>query len=175
MSNLNVNQLGFNTLNDSARKAIFDLVYPIGSYISIDNTDFDTEAKVEAYFGGHWEKVEDGRFLEAGSAPGKHEPGIPNIRGQVKEVIFRNSAYETFGTFNTNDMGEYWDSNTGGSYQGRRRRLRFNASEGEDHIRIENGEEVHFYQNDVYGKSNTVQPKSQVVYIYHRIPPVQNS
>ena len=59
MKNLNVGTLGLNDMTGVARQVIFDLVYPIGSYISIDNPDFDTVAKVEAYYGGHWEQVVD--------------------------------------------------------------------------------------------------------------------
>ena len=45
---------------------LLDFVYPVGSYIFIDNQNFDTVAKVNAHFGGTWEQVKDRFILAAG-------------------------------------------------------------------------------------------------------------
>ena len=157
MSNLNVSQLGFNALNNNARQVIFDLVYPVGSYIYIDSPDFDTVAKVEAYYGGHWERVADGTFIEAGSTPGTHEPGLPNITGRF-ECNARDGGI--------NQTGVFFNMNTGSAQLSNATNIKGKVTVELDASR--RGEDP------IYGRSTTVQPKSQVVYIYHRLP-VQNS
>lgn len=154
MKNLKINTLSLNDLTAAARQVIFDLVYPVGSYISIDNSDFDTVAKVEAYFGGHWEKVPDGTFIEAGSTPGNHNPGLPNITGKADSYFWLDGK-ESGALKNSKDHGgtlSDQNSNASVSYG----EIIFNASKS----------------NSIYGNSTTVQPKSRVVYIYHRLPDV---
>ncbi len=156
MKNLNMGQSGFSSLSAQARQVIFDLVYPIGSYIYIDSPGFNTVAKVEAYFGGHWEQIADGTFIEAGSTPGAHEPGLPNITGKANSYFWLDGM-ESGALRNLKDHGGTLNDQN------------HNASISYGEIRLDASK-----SNSIYGSSTTVQPKSKVVYIYHRIP-VQNS
>lgn len=163
MKNLKINKLDLNGLTPTTKQVIFDLVYPVGSYIYIDNPGFDTVAKVEAYYGGHWKQVADGTFIEAGSTPGTHEPGLPNIGGNSMANA-RDGQGSAGGAFLVTDSGSAQLSNAT-NIKGKVT-FSFNAASGENYNGV--------YHNNVYGKSDTVQPKSKVVYIYHRLP-VQNS
>ncbi len=77
--------------------------------------------------------------------------GLPNLWGNCKEVIFRDSNFSTDGVFkNSIYNGQYWDSNMGQAYQGNRYTLDFNANA----------------YNPIYGNSNSVQPPA-VHYPYY--------
>ena len=180
MKNLKMGQSSFESLSQQARQVIFDLVYPVGSYIYIDNPDFDTVAKVEAYYGGHWEKITDrvlyGVSSGAGTDTGNNNPTVPvpkhnhtfsgnEISGQLQQAIFRNSAFSKSGVFNnTSKEGSYWDSNTGGSYQGDRYNIKFNATPSGS-----------ISDAGTDGATIDVRGARRTTYIYHRIAPVQNS
>lgn len=56
------------------------------------------------------------------------EGGIPNITGKTTDVIYYNRVIRGEGAFAIKSNAEYWDSNTGGSYVGRRATLNFAAS-----------------------------------------------
>lgn len=42
---------------------------------------------MNAYFGGTWERLEDGRFLEAGSSISNKDAGLPNIEGTFGDGV----------------------------------------------------------------------------------------
>lgn len=125
---------------------------PIGHYLITENTNFDTVDKVEAHYGGNWEKIEAGRFLEAADSTIENvAAGLPNITA-------------TFGTdvriAGANLTGAFYSSNTrSNSYTGYDKEsksiydVKFDASRS----------------NSIYGASTTVQPKSRRVYMYKRI------
>ena len=137
-------------LNSQPQKTLYglmDLLYPIGSYYITESSSLNTVDKMNAYFGGTWERLEDGRFLEAGSSISNKDAGLPNITGLYSRVI---STWEspTGAFYSTEYSGQLGES--GSQYYAAR--IGFDASKS----------------SDIYGKSSTVQPKSRVVYIYRR-------
>lgn len=135
---------------------LLNFIYPIGSYFMNESEEFDSVEKVQAHFGGTWEKLEDGTFLEAGSTIENKEAGLPNITGQTEKVSYQptlnqNSATGALSLSSSLDYITRVGSGDSISYV--MYRLFFNASNS----------------NNIYGKSNTVQPKSRTIYIYKRI------
>lgn len=152
MANLSVTgPISFDSLSTTAKSVLLDFIYPVGSYVYF-NDNFDTVEKVEAHYGGTWVKLDDGYFVEAGSSITTHSAGLPNITGSAKEMLFRKDGVSTSGALSVSENYEYWDSNIGGSYQGRRVKVSFNANKS----------------NSIYGNSDTVQPKSRTAYVYYR-------
>lgn len=45
-----------------AKQILLDFIYPVGTYVAIENSNFNTIEKMAAHYGGTWEKVE-GRFI----------------------------------------------------------------------------------------------------------------
>lgn len=147
-------------LNSQPQKTLYglmDLLYPVGSYYITESSSLNTVDKMNSYFGGTWERLEDGRFLEAGSSISNKDAGLPNIIGSItrKRGDLGESSSESFGSgalspvFNPTSYG-LQNLSWGGT--SRSSRIDFNASNS----------------NAIYGKSTTVQPKSRVVYIYRR-------
>lgn len=143
-------------------QAIADYLYPVGSYYITESSELDTVAKMNAHFGGEWIALDAGRFLEAGTSVVNKEAGLPNITGSVNNAGF--GLVERVSP--SNSGATKWKSASNVSrYQGSYKSnvntgFTFDASKGEVH----NGK----YNNLIYGKSDTVQPKSRVVYIYRR-------
>lgn len=152
-----------NTAPQIQYSAILDFVYPVGSYFITESSNFNTVAKVQAHFGGTWTQLDAGRFLEAvtSGAGSNKAAGLPNITGTVDG--------NNWGLYNAGQFtgtGALWQLSQG-SYDGSRTqsdarcmKVHFDASKGEVHSGT--------YRNDVYGKSDTVQPKSRTVYMYRR-------
>lgn len=139
--------------------SLMDLIYPVGSYYITESSDLSDATKMATKFDGTWEQLEAGRFLEAcSSGAGTNKaPGIPDIRGSHRTGFYPKDVggSNCFKTSSTNDNG--WTGSTSQSGIGW---ANFVAANGEYY----NGT----YANNVYGKSNTVQPKSRTVYIYKR-------
>ena len=133
---------------------LLEALYPVGSvYI----TTASTCPLSTLISGSTWQLVSSGRVLQGAdsghSAGTTIEAGLPNITGDSKEMIFRNGNYNSrSGCLNYEYIGQYWDSNAGGSYQGDRYELNFDASQS----------------NSIYGNSTTVQPPAYVVNIFRR-------
>lgn len=114
---------------------------------------------MNAHFGGTWERLEDGRFLEAGSSISNKDAGLPNITGSFEIKGAASGMSNLDATSNSSGsfikMGEVYHypfTGTNKTYSGFDG-YTFDASKS----------------SDIYGKSTTVQPKSRVVYIYKRI------
>lgn len=58
-------------LNSTEQKTLYDLMnmlYPVGSYYITESSDLNTVDKVNAYFGGTWERIADVFLLGAGNS-----------------------------------------------------------------------------------------------------------
>lgn len=146
--------LEFTSIGGGALKVIANLLFPVGSYYITESSSLDTVDKMNAYFGGTWERLEDGRFLEAGSNISDKEAGLPNITGYLQGFsgqvrigadVPTNGAYYLSDFSKMKVPGTSSNSYDAGSFY-------FSAARS----------------NSIYGKSTTVQPKSRVVYIYRR-------
>ena len=143
-------------LNSASQKTfqfLANLLYPVGSYYITESQELDSVDKMNAYFGGTWERLEAGRFLEAGTSVSNKEAGLPNITGVTTDNFHYAGVArgENSGCFQIDDSlpraMAIGSGSGGGVYH-----TRFNAS----------------LSNSIYGNSGTVQPKSRVVYIYKR-------
>ena len=54
-------------LGSNIKKLISNFSYPVGSIFTTTSSDFNTKAKVEAYFGGEWVQITDKFLLAAGT------------------------------------------------------------------------------------------------------------
>lgn len=134
---------------------IFNLIYPVGSYYETSDTTFDPNVS----WGGTWEKVESGRFLQAttdtNSVGNTVSAGLPNITGSVQPAHGKSVWVETVGgsgafynyNYATNCGVLSYSSTAGGNNS-----IAFDASRS----------------NSIYGNSTTVQPPSILVFIWHR-------
>lgn len=137
---------------------IFSLVYPLGSiYTSISST-FNPNTT----FGGTWEKISEGNFLEAtevaenvGTAT---EAGLPNITGEIGRQngteFIKNSGGQKVqsGCLDTKSYNttKYLNETNGSAT--RATSIVIDASNS----------------NSIYGNSETVQPKSIKVFMWKR-------
>lgn len=58
-------------LNSTEQKTLYGLMnmlYPVGSYYMTESSDLNTVDKVNAYFGGTWERITDVFLLGAGNS-----------------------------------------------------------------------------------------------------------
>lgn len=142
-------------------QAIADYLYPVGSYYITESSELNTVEKMNTHFGGEWIALDAGRFLEAGDTVEDKDAGLPNITGSVNNAF---GLVERVSPSNSGATKWRYASNTlryQGSYKSNANTgFTFDASKGEVH----DGK----YNNLIYGKSDTVQPKSRVVYIYRR-------
>lgn len=146
------------------KSLLLEFCYPVGSYFYSNSSNFDTVAKVQAHFGGTWTKLGDGYFVEAGSSITTHSAGLPNIGGDftcnrlgINEDGYPLTAGAFGGTFKNIAEGQYGSQMDPGRHP---MGFTFSAASGEIH----NGG----YSNLIYGKSDTVQPKSRTAYVYYR-------
>lgn len=152
-----------NTAPQIQYSAILDFVYPVGSYFITESADYNTVAKVQAHFGGTWTQLDAGRFLEAvtSGAGSNKAAGLPNITGAVDGNNWGLAQVDTWA-----GTGALWQLSKGTQDASTTKsgskcwKVNFDASKGEVHSGT--------YRNDVYGKSDTVQPKSRTVYMYRR-------
>lgn len=145
------------TIRDKRAQAFVDFFYPVGIVVALAN---DKKPAFMEY--GTWEKVAEDRVLQGSSdihSPGtKLEPGLPNITGIVggltTEAITTSDSGQhqnpsgAFSYYSSGNDGEGAFSNPGW----RTRKNQFNASKS----------------NDIYGKSDTVQPPAYVVAYWQR-------
>ncbi len=133
---------------------IIDFVYPVGSiYLSLN------KVSPETFMGGKWELIEEGRALwttESNDGGELIDAGLPNIKGDLTVVGGGSSGgwYTANGAFKEKNSGNrrYWASSNG-------------ASAG-----VSSGFEIDASKsNEIYGKSNTVQPPAIKVYAFKRI------
>ena len=133
---------------------IIDFVYPVGSiYLSIN------KVSPETFMGGKWELIEEGRALwttESNDGGELIDAGLPNIEGDLTLVGGGSSGgwFAANGAIKEKSSGNrrYWASSNG-------------ASAG-----VSSGFEIDASKsNDIYGKSNTVQPPAIKVYAFKRI------
>lgn len=140
---------------NSVMRALFDFVYPVGSYYETSDTAFNPNVT----WGGTWEQVESGRFLQATTDTSKVgdtvNAGLPNITGSVQPAHGKSVWVETLGgsgafynyNYATNCGVLSYSSTAGGNNS-----IAFDASRS----------------NSIYGNSTTVQPPSILVFIWHR-------
>lgn len=148
---------------------IYDKIYPIGS-------TFITKVKTPPAY-GTWELMEEGRFIEATETDGDggtiKEAGLPNIVGMLDPrwrdntaggTIFGGSDYANGAFYLTQRSVMYSKAANSGTYYST---IHFDAKGGEtkeDGVTVKSDSDYH-----VYGQSDTVQPKSQKMYIYIRV------
>ena len=111
---------------------------------------------------GEWIKLADGTFIEAGSTIKDTPAGLPNIKGVLNGLAFdaepgKGSSVD--GAFERKDFN-YFTKNCSGDQFLKTYNTTFDATKGEIHNDR--------YSNIIYGKSDTVQPKSRTAYIYYR-------
>lgn len=145
------------TVRDKRAQAFVDFVYPVGIVVALAN---DKKPAFMNY--GTWEKVAEDRVLQGssdGNAPGtKLEPGLPNITGQAYTET--NCGFFNFSNFDNNVRSgcfDFGDTITGRALNGQNSMLnsyalKFDASKS----------------NEIYGKSETVQPPAYVVAYWQR-------
>lgn len=144
------------TVRDKRAQAFVDLVYPVGIVVALAN---DKKPAFMQY--GTWEKVAEDRVLQGASesnTPGKKiEAGLPNITGIL---------YQGYGN-GANGIGLHGNNGnpTGAFYK---------AKVGESAPSVQSFSGVYTpgfdasLSNDIYGKSDTVQPAAYVVAYWQR-------
>lgn len=130
--------------------SLINLFYPVGSiYMSMDSS-FDPNT----VWGGTWEKIEAGRFIEATATAGQVgtnvAAGLPNITGTWGFARGAyGSQYSATGAFRYTPRGSTQPAGESGTGDGK---LDFNASRS----------------STIYGNSSTVQPKSIRAFVWRR-------
>lgn len=173
-NSLNTLQKQIDELSDNqdevlTMEEIYNKIYPVGS------TFISKEKNPPAY--GTWELMEEGRFIEATETDGEggttKEAGLPNIVGMFDPrwrdssagaTIFGDENYANGAFSLTKRTVMYPKAANSGTYYST---VHFDAKNGEtkeDGVTTKSDSDYH-----VYGQSNTVQPKSQKMYIYIRI------
>lgn len=127
-----------------------NIIYPVGSiYMSVNSTSPST------LFGGEWESIGSGKVLqgvdEEHAAGTTIEAGLPNITGKFGRIsayrgedFYQDSALYKYSSFGADG----WTSGGGEDFN----IIGFDASKS----------------NNLYGKSDTVQPPAYVVYMWKR-------
>jgi hypothetical protein len=119
-------------------------------------------------FGGIWEALEEGYALwttTSGTGGSKISAGIPNIGGIVTTACYTNSPI--LGAFKTQVTSSCTLSTSGGSVV---KYSSFNASDGECGTQYTTDKDDDIvYANNVYGKSETVQPPAIKVFAWKRM------
>lgn len=130
--------------------SIINMIYPVGStYISFDK-NFDPN---NAWQGTKWELLPENIFIEATQDNSKvgteTTPGLPNIIGSWDSY---SSSYDAFNAVRIGLSANRKQLSSGSSI-GINSYKQFNAS----------------FSNEIYGKSNTVQPYSVKAKIWRRV------
>lgn len=141
----------------SENQSQLDFFYPIGSYYETSDATFDPNIR----WGGTWEKVEEGKFLQATTNNSKVgdevAAGLPNITGVAHANTTYSGSPYSGGSFSG---ALYAESMSGTQYylSGRA------AGSGWSDIGINAS-----LSNSIYGNSTTVQPPAILVVIWHRV------
>lgn len=182
LKSINANNLNYEVISEieangdiSLLQSMIEIVYPVGSIYLSASTNGTSPASIfpnttwEALPADYALWIADAEKTIGSENEGlatdstyfrKLQAGLPEISGSISGVVGwgGNLNYGTSSSdsaFVASDEGQYWDSNTGGSWVGHRYWLGFKAS------RMENGA--------IYGKSTTVQPKGYRVYAWRRV------
>lgn len=154
--------------NTDTVKYLMNFVYPVGSYFITQI--YDLEA-VKNHFGGEWEQVTSGHFLEAcdSGAGGTMKAGLPNLKGAF---AFAQTDYS--GDYVNWQGGDEGPERTDGKSPGRLFTQADSDSTGRKIDGLDSYVKCRIMNfnantyNEIYGNSSTVQPKSRKVYIYYR-------
>lgn len=149
------NAIVFNSVNFKTAYKIDDL------YISTNPTS------PVILFGGVWEQLPANKVLEivstSSTAGQTIAAGLPNIKGELgtggSSALFY--SVQTKGAFTNGDSGKNYGASGTSSTADRTSWMLFSAANGEVH----NGA----YRNDVYGKSDTVQPPAYTIYGWKKV------
>lgn len=141
---------------DIGGRGFLDYIYPIGSIYQTIDDGFNPNIR----WGGTWELIEEGRFLQATetSATGGDtvSAGLPNIGGHldIRATDYNASkvAWED-GVFIKSTTAGY-TADAVHQQNGAVNVIRYNF-------------DAHYY-NSIYGNSTTVQPSAVKVYMWHR-------
>lgn len=145
-------------LSDENIKSWANKFFPEGSiYLSVKNTS------PASLFGGTWEALSQGYALwttTTDNEGGKTiNAGLPNITGSVTTYNTSSIIPTVRGAFTYTQVDKSGISTTAGT--GKEQTIKLDASKGEIHSNT--------YRNDVYGKSDTVQPPAIKVFAWKRI------
>lgn len=162
---IDFSKIDSNTLN-SIYNTMFDMIYPIGCTYITAKTYCDLPR-------GTWRLIETAksRVLQVASSPDKAgttiAAGLPNIAGLIGVDDRVGHAYLKGGFYANGTQRDYNTSSEGGD--GRPWHVTaFSASKGECGTTTTITADT-VYKNNVYGKSDTVQPPTFLINIYERI------
>lgn len=155
---------------EAFKQEFFNSFYPVGSiYTSIEAT-FDPNTA----WGGTWEKITAGKFLEATETAAdvgtNVAAGLPNIEGAFNSSSPNNTTSAMLTTFGLSTNGAFRAHN---NYTGTARfgESTFGVTTG-DHTDGSWATGATFdasRSNSIYGSSTTVQPESIKVFIWKRV------
>lgn len=156
VSGTNIKTINGNSILGSGDLSILNMFYPVGSIYQTIDDGFNPNIR----WGGTWELIEEGRFLQATetSATGGDtvSAGLPNFGGYLD---IRATDYNASPVAWAD--GVFIKSTTAGysvdavhQQNGAANVMRYNF-------------DAHYY-NSIYGNSTTVQPPSIKVYMWHR-------
>lgn len=135
---------------DKIAQLVIDKILPVGSFYQTTDDSFDPNTA----FGGTWQRVENGKFLEAGDGTNgktKRDAGLPTASGTFGCLMVSNAQQSGACTL------------TGAN------RLSLGITAGSNPC-ISDTVQVHLSNsNRIFGASNTVQPSSYVINIWERV------
>ena len=139
---------------------IIDLIYPVGStYITFESS-FDPNT---TWIGTTWEKIKEGIFLEATetTAGTEKEAGLPDLHANIRLTTFNGNSVRMLNYVDDNDKGMAKLSDYYNVHQVDISKSNYSGASQID-IRAS-------YENETYGKSDTVQPHSITCFMWKRI------
>lgn len=131
-----------------------DFRYPVGTILISDDNEFYPEEE----YGGEWKLLPEGYALWTASsgAGDKIAAGLPNITGQTAKVLQTWEDYS--GALYSSEYTSQHGATGNNLYHAR---INIDASKGETKL---DGT----FSNDVYGKSDTVQPPAYKVKVWKK-------
>lgn len=146
---------------ETSYEKLLNLFYPVGCYFETTDGSFDPNTA----WGGTWEKVPSGRFIQAttGSDAGETvAAGLPNITGGYTPSAHYGNGVYLIATSMTGPSGAIYTTSASGTVgypafgtvlnNSMANKVNFDASRS----------------NSIYGNSSTVQPPAIKAYIWHR-------
>lgn len=133
------------------KTTILETIFTVGSVYGTTDDNFDPNT----VFGfGAWEKVEEGRFLQAGNGTNggeKAEAGLPAAVGEF-EVLMHGQAKQS-----------------GMATRTGKNRMQLGVTSG-NNVVISDTIQIHLTNgNRIFGASDTVQPKAYIVHFWERV------